>query len=328
MESPRVRTRRFGRLGWEVGELGVGMWGLAGWTGTDEQEARAALQLAVDLGCTFFDTAWAYGDGASERILGELVRANPDRELVVATKLPPQNRRWPTRRGDTLDDVFPPEHIREYAERSLANLGTPVIELLQFHVWEDAWADDERWQRAVAGLRDEGLVRAVGVSVNRWEPWNVLRTLATGLVDAVQVIYNVFDQAPEDELLPTCRELDVAVIARVPFDEGSLTGALTHDTTWPAGDWRATYFVPENLHATVDRVDALRPLAPDGTELAELALRFVLSNPDVATVIPGMRRRRNVRANVAAAARGPLPGGLLEQLRSHRWDRTPTAWSQ
>lgn len=323
-----MRTRRFGRTGWEVSELGVGMWGAVAWSGAGEDEVREALQLAVDLGVTFFDTAWAYGEGASERLLGELVRANPERRLTTATKVPPRNRRWPTRRGDALEDVFPPEHIREYAELSLANLGLERVDLLQFHVWEDDWAADERWQRAVTALRDEGLVGAVGVSVNRWEPWNVLRTLETGLVDAVQVIYNVFDQAPEDELFPRCRELDVAVIARVPFDEGALTGTLTKDTTWPADDWRSTYFVPENLEATVDRVDALRPDVPEGMTLPELALRYVLSNDDVATVIPGMRRPAHVRANAAAAAAGPLPDELLERLRAHRWDRTPTEWSQ
>jgi len=323
-----VPTRRFGRTGWQVGELGVGMWGVAGWTGTDEDEAGRALQLAVDSGCTFFDTAWAYGGGASEKILGDLVRANLDRSIRVATKLPPKNRRWPPRKGDALDDVFPADHIREYAERSLANLGLDTIDLLQFHVWEDDWADDPTWQHALAALRDEGLIEAVGVSINRWEPWNALRTIETGLVDAVQVIYNVFDQAPEDVLFPACRVRDVAVIARVPFDEGSLTDALTRDTRWPDGDWRNSYFVPENLHATIDRVEALRPLVPPGSTMAEVALRFVLTNPDVSTVIPGMRRVRNVHANAAAAAAGPLPPSLVDSLREHRWDREPTEWSQ
>ncbi len=323
-----MRTRRFGRMGRQVSELGVGMWGVAGWTGTDEDEARSALQLSVDLGCTFYDTAWAYGDGQSERILGELIRANPERGLLAATKVPPRNRRWPTGRGDRLEEVFPPEYIREYALTSRENLGVETIGLLQFHVWEDAWAGDPTWQGAVTSLLDEGVIDGVGVSVNRWEPWNVLRTLETGLVDAVQVIYNVFDQAPEDELFPACRELDVAVIARVPFDEGSLTGVLTADTRWPEGDWRNTYFVPENLAATVERVERLRPLVPEGMTMAELALRFVLSSPDVATVIPGMRRVANVEANVAAAEAGPLAPDLLEALRAHRWDRTPTSWSQ
>jgi aryl-alcohol dehydrogenase-like predicted oxidoreductase len=323
-----MRTRVFGRTGWEVGELGYGMWGMGGWTGSEDDESRESLQLAVDLGCSFFDTAWAYGDGHSERLLGELVRANPGRRLYTATKIPPRNRVWPTRRGARLEEVFPPDHIREYAELSLANLGLERIDLLQFHVWEDDWAGDDRWRTALDALKRDGLIGAAGVSVNRWEPWNVLRTLETGAIDAVQVIYNVFDQAPEDELFPLCRELDVAVIARVPFDEGTLTGTLTKDTTWPEGDWRNTYFVPENLSQSVDRAEALRPLGPAGSSMPELALRFVLTNPDVSTVIPGMRKTRNVRANVAAAEAGPLPGDLVERLRPHRWDRTPTEWSQ
>ena len=322
-----MRTRTFGRLGWQVSELGVGMWGVAGWTGTDEAEAGQALQLAVDLGCTFFDTAWGYGEGASERILGGLVGANSDRGLRTATKVPPRNRRWPPQRGDRIEDVFPPDHILEFAEHSRRNLGVETIDLLQFHVWEDDWAEDPGWQRAVTRLVEEGAIAAVGVSVNRWEPWNVLRTLETGLVDAVQVIYNVFDQAPEEELFPACRELGVAVIARVPFDEGSLTGSLTSDSSWPEGDWRNTYFVPENLAATVERVERLRPLA-EGMAMSELALRFVLTNPDVATVIPGMRSRRHVQANADAAAAGALDEGTIAELRAHRWDRVPTSWSQ
>jgi aryl-alcohol dehydrogenase-like predicted oxidoreductase len=322
-----MRYRRFGRTGWQVSEIGYGMWGMAGWTGSDDAQSLEAMQLAVDLGCNFFDTAWAYGEGHSEQLLGKLVRANPDKRIYTATKIPPKNRQWPTRRGDRLDDVFPADYVREYAERSLANLGLPRVDLLQFHVWEDAWSADERWQRAVGDLRREGLVGAIGVSVNRWEPWNVVQTLRTGLVDAVQVIYNIFDQAPEDELFPLCRELDIGVIARVPFDEGSLTGTLTKESRWPEGDWRNLYFVPENLDPTVDRVEALRPLTPTGMSMAELALRFILANPDVDVVIPGMRRPANVRANIAASDATPLAPRLLEQLREHRWDRAPAAWS-
>ena len=323
-----MRYRRFGRTGWQVSEIGYGMWGMAGWTGSDDAQSLEAMQLAVDLGCNFFDTAWAYGEGHSERLLGTLVRSNPDKTIYTATKVPPKNRKWPTRRGDRLDDVFPADYVREYAERSLANLGLPHVDLLQFHVWEDVWSGDERWQRVVDDLRSEGLVRAIGVSVNRWEPWNVMQTLRTELVDAVQVIYNIFDQAPEDQLFPLCRELDIGVIARVPFDEGSLTGTLTKDTHWPKGDWRNSYFVPENLNPTIERVDALRPLVPAGTSMAELALRFILANPDVDVVIPGMRKPANVRANIATSDEPPLTSRLLQQLRGHRWDREPSAWSQ
>lgn len=322
-----MKDRVFGRTGWRVGEVGYGMWGLAGWTGSDDDESLQSLQLAIDLGCNFFDTAAAYGDGRSERILGQVLRANSDKTLYAATKSPPKNRTWPSQRGFQLDDVFPPDHIREFAERSLANLGTARIDLLQFHVWEDDWADDDRWQRAIDDLKREGIVRAVGVSINRWEPENALRTVRSGVIDSVQVIYNIFDQAPEDRLFPLCRELGVAVIARVPFDEGSLTGTLTKQSTWPEGDWRNTYFVPENLDPTVDRVERLEPFVPPGSTLPDLALRFILSNPDVAVVIPGMRKPAHVRGNVASTDAGPLPPEMIARLRQHRWDRTPTSWS-
>ena len=202
------------------------------------------------------------------------------------------------------------------------------LDLVQFHVWQDEWADDPGWQGAVDGLRREGLARHVGISVNRREPANVLRTLRTGLIDAVQVVYNIFDQAPEDELLPVCGELGIAVIARVPLDEGSLAGTLTLDSRWPDGDWRNTYFSPASLAATIPRVEALRALVPEGQTMAQLALRFILSSPQVTTVIPGMRRPEHLAANAAAAAAGPLPADLLAALRDHRWDRPPSPASR
>jgi aryl-alcohol dehydrogenase-like predicted oxidoreductase len=322
-----MRYRTFGRLGWKVSEVGYGMWGLAGWTGSDDDLTRAALDEAVRLGCNFFDTAWAYGNGVSEQFLGELVRAHPETRLYTATKVPPKNLTWPSRRGFTLDEVFPPDHIRRYTESSLEHLGLDSVDLLQFHVWEDAWARDERWQKVVADLVRQRLVGGIGVSINRWEPANALETLRTGLIDAVQVIYNIFDQAPEDELFPLCRELGVAVIARVPFDEGSLTGSLTRESRFPVGDFRTIYFGPENLGQTMDHVDPLMPLVPAGSSLPEMAMRFVLSNEDVSTVIPGMRRPANVAANVRASDLGPLDAGLMQRLRAHRWDREPTQWS-
>ncbi len=331
-----MRYRRFGRTGWNVSEIGYGMWGMGGWTGSDDKESLGALQRAVDLGCNFFDTAWSYGDGHSEQLLGKTLRANknnslaggPDKNLYVATKVPPKNRRWPSRPEYSLDDSYPPDYIFEYVDKSLKNLGVETLDLIQLHTWEDGWLDDERISRAIETLRGSGKVRAVGLSLNRWEPANGIRAVRTGRIDAVQVIYNIFDQNPEDELFPACHEKDVAVIARVPFDEGSLTGTLTLQSSWPKSDWRSTYFVPENLKASVARADALKPLLHDGMTLPEMALRFILNNPEVHTTIPGMRKRKNVESNIAASDKGPLPSQLHEQLRPHRWVRTPTKWSQ
>jgi aryl-alcohol dehydrogenase-like predicted oxidoreductase len=331
-----VNYRRFGRMGWNVSEIGYGMWGMAGWTGSADTESLESLQRSVDLGCNFFDTAWAYGDGHSEQLLGKILRANkgnaavggPDKKLYAATKIPPKNRRWPSRREFLLDDCYPPDYIVEYVEKSLTNIGVETLDLIQLHTWEDAWLDDQRWPRAIENLRSSGKVRAVGISLNRWEPWNGIRAVRAGFVDAVQVIYNIFDQNPEDELFPACREKDVAAIARVPFDEGSLAGTLTLNSTWPTGDWRNTYFVAENLKSSVAHADALKPLLRDGMIMPEMALRFILNNKDVATIIPGMRKARHVEANLAASAKGPLPAVLHAELRHHRWDRTPTEWSQ
>lgn len=322
-----MQYRTFGRIGWQVSDVGYGMWGIGGWTGSNDDESIASTEQAVELGFNFFDTAWAYGDGRSERLLGKLVSRHPDRQLYTATKIPPKNLKWPARPEDSIEEVFPADHIRKYVESSLANLGVNTIDLIQFHVWSDTWADDLDWQRAVDQLKSERLVSAVGISVNRWEPENCIRTLRTGLIDAVQVIYNIFDQSPEDQLFPICRELNVAVIARVPFDEGSLTGTLTPESKWADGDWRNTYFGPENLKASVDRAEALRPLIPDAMTMPELALRFILSNPDVSTIIPGMRRVKHVNANLAASDKGTLPKELIRRLRAHRWDRTPAPWS-
>jgi aryl-alcohol dehydrogenase-like predicted oxidoreductase len=323
-----MKYRRFGRTGWNVSEIGYGMWGMAGWSGSQDEESLASLDRAVELGCNFFDTAWAYGSGHSEKLLGKVLRAHPDKKLYAATKIPPQNRKWPSRREFKLDDCFPPNYIFEFVDTSLGNIGVETLDLIQFHTWEDAWLDDERLSRAIEKLRASGKVRAVGISINRWEPWNGVRAARSGLIDAVQVIYNIFDQNPEDELFPACREKDVAVIARVPFDEGTLTGSITLDSKWPADDWRSTYFVPENLKASVEHADALKPLLKDGMTLPEMALRFILNNPDVDTIIPGMRKLRNVDGNVAADDKGPLPAALQAELKKHRWIRTPSSWSQ
>jgi aryl-alcohol dehydrogenase-like predicted oxidoreductase len=322
-----MQYRTFGKLGWRVSEIGYGMWGMAGWTGSDDELSSRALDRAVDLGCNFFDTAWAYGAGKSEKILAGLLKRHRDKQLYVATKIPPKNNEWPSLKSVGIDAVFPAEHILSYTEKSLKNLNIECIDLLQFHVWEDDWVETEEWQQTIIKLKQEGKVKSFGISVNRWEPTNCLTALATGLIDSVQVIYNIFDQSPEDELFPYCQEHNIAVIARVPFDEGSLTGALTAESSWPANDFRSIYFGPENLAATLARVEQLKQIVPENMTLAELALRFINQHPAVSTIIPGMRQLKNVENNMAVSDAPPLNIELLNEIRKHRWDRIPTAWS-
>jgi aryl-alcohol dehydrogenase-like predicted oxidoreductase len=321
-----MRYRSFGRKEWQVSEIGYGMWGMGSWAGSVDSESIESLQRAVDLGCNFFDTAEAYGEGRSERLLGELVRNNTGRRLFTATKIPPKNRLFPARREFTVDDCFPPDHVDKYVNISLKNAGLDRFDLIQLHTWEDHWMDDDRLLRKIEELRTSKVCGAVGISLNRWEPENGIRAVRSGIIDSVQVIYNIFDQNPEDELFPACREMNVAIIARVPFDEGSLTGTLTLDSRWPEEDWRNTYFEPENLRESVKRADQLKKISD--MPLSELALRFILSNPLVSTTIPGMRKIGHVEQNIGCSDKGRLEDQLLGKLRSHRWVRRPTNWSQ
>ncbi len=332
-----MRFRQFGRTGWQVSEIGYGMWGMASWSSSDDQQSLQSLAAAADRGCNFFDTAYAYGDGRSENLLGQTVRAHPEKRLYTATKIPPQNKEWPARPGSVLKDSYPQDHVEEYVHRSLENARLESFDLMQFHTWNDEWLRDDRWLYKLDDLRSQKLIKAIGISLNRWEPWNGVRAVATGQIDAVQVIYNIFDQNPEDELFPACSEMNVAVIARVPFDEGTLTGTLTKDSLWPEGDWRNTYFVPDNLVPSVERADKLKEILQRWNRehkgeaeisVPELALRFILSNPIVSTIIPGMRKLPHVKANIAASDAGPLPADLLEELKQQRWVRKPTPWSQ
>jgi aryl-alcohol dehydrogenase-like predicted oxidoreductase len=317
-----MRSRVFGRLGWPVSEVGYGLWGMGGWSGSDDAESIAALERSVELGCTFFDTALAYGNGKSEQLLSQVLARHRGKPLRIATKVPPKNLRWPALPAYELDEVFPADHIRASTETSLTNLGLSSVDLQQLHVWTDAWAEDDRWKRAVDDLKSEGLIRGFGISINRWEPASVLKAIDTGVIDSVQVVYNVFDQNPEDELFPRCRERGVAVIARVPFDEGSLTGTMRAGMSWPEGDWRNWYFTRDKLAETLGRVEAVRTDLPPGLTLPEAALRFILACPDVSTVIPGMRRPRHVEQNLAVSEAGPLGADLVARLRHHRWTRT------
>ena len=322
-----MQYRKFGRTGWQVSDIGYGMWGMGGWSGSNDEESLAALQRSVDLGCNFFDTAFVYGDGRSEDLLGQLLRANQGKKLYTATKVPPKNMEWPSSSEYGLEECYPADHIEEFVHKSLKNAGVESFDLLQLHTWNDDWADDDTWSNKLSDLKGQGLIDACGISINRWEPWNGVKAVRSGKIDAVQVIYNIFDQNPEDDLFPACAEMDVAVIARVPFDEGTLTGTMTKETTFPEDDWRSRYFAKENLVPSIDRAEELKPLIPSGSSMPDLALRFILSDPVVSTIIPGMRKTTHVESNIAASDRGPLPEDLIGELKKHRWVRKPAPWS-
>ena len=322
-----MKYRQLGRTGFEVSDMAHGLWGMSGWSGSNDEESLASLQLAADLGCNFFDTAWAYGEGKSDGLLGETMTHNAGKRLYAASKIPPENDRWPALPTYKYKDVFSPKHVFKYADRIRRKLGVDSIDVLQFHVWDDTWTDEPDFRSTVEKLKHEGWIRYFGLSLNRWQPENGIKAIRTGLVDVVQVIYNIFDQAPEGELFPVCLELNIGVIARVPLDEGSLGGKMTAETRFPKGDWRAGYFGPENLKKTIQRVDKLKQILPTGMTLPEMAMRFILSHPAVSTTIAGMRKAEHVRENIAASDAGPLDKALLAELKKHRWDRTPQRWS-
>jgi aryl-alcohol dehydrogenase-like predicted oxidoreductase len=318
-----MHTRTLGRTGLEVSEIGYGAWGIGGsmWLGADDDESLRALGRAVDLGLTLIDTALGYGDGHSEELVGKVVRERDER-IVVATKIPPRNRIWPAPDGIDPDDAFPADHVRACTERSLRNLGLDAIDLQQFHVWSDEWVGRGSWRGAIDDLKAEGKIRAFGVSINDHQPANALKLIESGAVDSVQVIYNVFDQSPEDELLPACAEHGIGVLARVPFDEGALTGTIGPGTEFPEGDFRNRYFRGDRLEQVAERVQAiLDDLGIEREQLPEVALRYVLSQPAVSAVIPGMRSVRNVERNCAVGDGKGLPAEQVAALRRHRWDR-------
>ncbi|HEX8105393.1 MAG TPA: aldo/keto reductase [Solirubrobacteraceae bacterium] len=318
-----MNYRQLGKTGFEVSEIGYGAWGIGGsqWLGAKDDESLQALRRSIDLGLTFIDTALAYGRGHSEKLVGEVVRGR-DEYVRVATKVPPKNQEWPARAGVEVDETFPGEWVRRCTEKSLANSELEAIDVQQLHVWQDSWVGSGDWIEAVRALREEGKIRSFGISINDHQPANAVEAVRAGVVDTVQVIYNVFDQTPEDELFPACLEHGVGVIVRVPFDEGALTGAIGPDTEFPEGDFRNEYFRGDRKQQVADRVDALvEDLGIGREELAEVALRFVLSHEAVSTVIPGMRSVRNAERNCAVGDGAGLPEAMVEKLRGHRWDR-------
>jgi aryl-alcohol dehydrogenase-like predicted oxidoreductase len=319
-----MQYRTLGRTGLPASEIGYGAWGISGsgWIGAQDQESLQALQRAIDLGVNFIDTALAYGEGHSERLIGQVLRNNLDKRIIVATKIPPKNGLWPAPAGVPVEEAFPGPYIQECTEQSLRNLGTQTLDLQQFHVWNDEWVGQGDWLETIQRLKEQGKIRFFGVSINDLQPDNALRLIETGIVDTVQVIYNIFEQSPEDTLFPACHQHNIGVIVRVPLDEGGLTGTVTSASRFDPQDFRSNYFRGKRKQEVYERVqNIVSDLGTTVDELPEIALRYVLSHPVVSTVIPGMRTLRNVERNTAVGDGRGLPPGQVQKLKKHRWVR-------
>jgi aryl-alcohol dehydrogenase-like predicted oxidoreductase len=318
-----MHYRKLGRTNIDVSEIGYGAWGIGQkqWLGGTDFESLNALRRAIELGVDFIDTALAYGDGHSERLVGQVV-AEHSHKIYVASKVPPKNRIWPARPGVSLDDVYPMDYVIDCTEASLKNLGVPYLDLQQFHVWNPEWTVRDEWKRAIEDLKTSGKVHYFGISINDHQPDSALDVIETGLIDTVQVIYNIFDQTPESKLFGAAIKHNIGVIARVPFDEGSLTGNINPDTVFPPGDFRESYFRGDRKQQVAEHVAALlADLELTRADLPQVAIRFCLSHPAVSTVIPGMRSLSSVEANCSYAGQGPLPQNTLAIIKHHAWDR-------
>ena len=315
--------KKFARSEEEVSLLGFGAWGIGKsmWIGAEDIESKKSLHLAVENGVTLFDSALVYGNGHSEILLGE-VEKECGKSLFITSKIPSKKFEWPAHESSILSDSFPKEHIIQKTEQSLQNLKRDYLDLQQFHVWNDKWAANDEWKEAIRTLKEQGKVRYFGISINDHQPENGIEAGKTGLIDSYQVIFNIFDQSPVDTLFPFCEENKIAVIARVPFDEGGLTGKIGPDTTFPRGDFRNRYFRGERKNEIWERVQKINAtIQGEADSIAEAALRYVISFPAVTSVIPGMRNRNHLQLNIESVNKGALSTDLLEKLKNFRWIR-------
>jgi aryl-alcohol dehydrogenase-like predicted oxidoreductase len=325
-----MHYRQLGRTGIIISEIGFGAWGIGGgWGNRDDQQAQQALQCALDMGINFFDTALGYGNGHSEKLIGEAISGKRDK-VVIATKIPPKTYRWPVLPDQPVTETFPKDWVIECTERSLKNLNVDYIDVQQLHAWTPNYLSQLDWYEGFMQLKQQGKIRAFGISANDWDPYGPVNLVNSGLIDTVQVIYNIFEQRPAEELLPAALGNNVGIIVRVPFEEGLLTGKMGPDYPFEEDDWRATWLTPERLEEAYCRVQALTPYLNDNRPtFADLALKFVLSHPAVTTTIPGMRTPAHVEANAGASTGSLLTREEIETLHVHAFTHGWSyPWSQ
>ncbi len=318
-----MHYKNFARSEEKVSLLGYGAWGIGKtmWIGADDAESKRSLHRAIEAGVNLFDSALVYGNGHSEKLIGE-VEKESGQKLFITSKIPSAKFEWPARDSSTLTDSFPADHIIRSTEQSLKNLKRDYLDLQQFHVWNDRWAGQDEWINAIEKLKRDGKVRFFGISINDHQPDNGIEAGKTGMIDCYQVIFNIFDQSPTDTLFGFCEKNQISVLARVPLDEGGLTGTISQETKFPPKDWRNSYFRGDRRKQIAERVAAIWEDVNDELEsVVEAALRYVISFPAVTSVIPGMRTEKHLLANVQYIDRGPLSPAILTKLKKHRWIR-------
>jgi aryl-alcohol dehydrogenase-like predicted oxidoreductase len=318
-----MRYRDFGKTGMKVSEIGFGAWALgeSWWGKQDDKDSLKALERALELGVNFIDTAAVYGDGKSEKLIRDFLKGRREK-IIVCTKTPPETGVWRPAPWTRWEEAYSEAWLRKNVEQRLRNLGTDCLDVLLLHTWTRAWNRDPGPLLALAKLKQEGKIKAVGISTPEHDQDSVNGPMRQGLVDAIQVIYNLFDQDPAADLLPTAREKGVGIIIRVAFDEGSLTGKFNKDTKFPEGDFRGEYFKGPRLAETVDRVEAIKAdLAGSGYTLPQAALLYTLAHPATSTVIPGIRNPAQAEMNAAVSDLPPMPEALRIKLRRHAWRR-------
>lgn len=315
-----MQYRNFGNTGVQVSEIGYGTWAMgAMWGPRDDARAVATLRQGVEQGIDFIDTAWVYGQGHAEALIAQAFPRRAERPFI-ATKCPPQNLAWPAKGG--ANETFPAAHLLAMTEKSLEKLRSDHVDLQQLHVWRNEWLHEGDWLEAVQKLKQTGKIRFFGISINDHQADSALEAVASGLIDSVQVIFNLFDQSARVRLFPLCLEKKVGVIVRVPLDEGGLSGTLTPNTQFHPKDWRRLYFQGERLRETCERAAEFNFLIRGEIKsLAQAALKFCLAEQAVSTVIVGMRQPQHLEENIVVSDFSEFSSEELKRAYALAWPR-------
>ena len=327
-----MQYRLLGKTGLQVAEIGMGTWQLADdpncWVGADLKESLKSLYRYTEVGGNFIDTAWIYGFSESDNrhrsheLIGKFLKQSKIRDqLIIASKVPPKNMHWPAKPGVPISEVFPGDWIEKCVDDTLRDLATDRLDLMQFHVWQDYFVTDDGWKKIIEKTIKSGKVRFWGISINDYQPENCLQTLDTGLISTIQCIFNIFHQQPLQSLFPYAQKRQIGLIARVPLDEGGLTGKFTIDTKFPPGDFRNHFFQPTRLPELVKRTTDLKKLLSNNESLSQLALRYILSWPEISTTIPGMRQVSYVNANTSVSNGKYLSKEERSSFKRFAWER-------